>query len=836
MQQEQNTIDLHGLTLLVGVCAWVAGILLAYTVHLSEFLLLVGAAATLIFIILLWHERQSRLSASILLCLLLGAWRCSHSLPANDPLAQTLSHAIGNSLTIRGCVSEEPKLYGNNHLLSITVSSISQDKGTTWQEADEKLTVVARGTAIEDPYGANYGSIVELQGKLSNPLAGSAPDTLANMLFPRIRVTANAGNPLLAALFSWRITLSNIIEQVLPQPDAAVLVAILLGLRTPDLHPLVHLFQTTGTVHIIVASGFKVTLLAGIVASSTRWLRRSKIEQGKLLPAQKRSGWQNWLSMSLILASITAYTILSGAGAAAIRSGVMGSLIVIAPRMGRTYNVYTALAFTAFLMSLIDPFVLWDVGFQLSFLGTLGIVLFTPYFHRPLLRIARFPLGYMLSEMFAVTLAAEVATLPILAIDFQLVSWIAPFTNTIVVPLLAEMIMLGGLVCAIGLVSLPLAKLASWVVWPFLEYIVRTIQWHNSIWWAATPIPPFNSAIIWCYYALLTVVAGFVLIKWPISKEHTIKQDLLLGLSKRAWRLIQVSMALFLIAFIGVNEYLNLRSTPDMTLTFLPVASKGQLQGDALLIRTPDHKTILINGGPDISSLAQELDARLPLWQRSLDAVILTDPRQDHITGLLDIVQRYKIGVVIDAGMLHPDTTYTRWRRTISERNISYLTARQSNNFQIGNSVSLQVLWPPAPLHKGSNEVRDNSLILRIWTPTLRLLLLGTGAQSKFALSGLLGTIDPISLQAEIVQMVEEANTPFPEELDNVLQSAHPTCLLMTPSAISKKVQTGTPSTKQKQRLPAQARQWQSIPTQHTAQIGSFQINTNQRDWCVNTV
>ncbi len=837
MQRERRNIDLRGLALVIGVGAWLTGILIESFVVLPSFMLLVGAAVTLILIVLLWHERQSRLITCMFMCLFLGALRYSSSSLTNDP--QALSNSIGASLTVRGTVSDEPKLYGENHLLSVSANSISLDKGSTWQDAHGQLTVLAPGTTIEDPYGANYGSVVELQGKLQSPLPHSSPDVLANMFFPAIQVTATAGNPVLVMLYSWRITLSNIIEQALPQPEAALLVAILLGLRTPDLHPLTSAFSTTGTAHLIVSSGFKVTLLSGIVASSTRWLDSNKIEQGKLLPAQKRGGWRRWLSTVPIIISIAAYTILNGAGAAAIRSGVMGELLVIAPRIGRTYNIYTSLAFTALLMSLGDPFVLWDTGFQLSFIGTLGIVLFTPFFQRLLLPIARLPLGHMISETLAVTLAVQVATLPILALDFQLLSLIAPLTNMLTVPLLGTLILLGVLICGAGLVFLPLAMLIGWVVLPLLQYVVYIVQWCANVRGSSIPINVSNSGIAWIYYALLALLVSFVIKKWPTlasSTEHTLKQNLLPGLSRRMWHLIQLGLALLVIITTGMTTLVSQANT-DLTFTFLNVTSKGQPQGEAILVRTPDDKTLLIDGGLDASSLAQELDSRLPSWQRSLDVVLLTTPRQDHLVGLLDIVQRYEIGEIIDAGMLHPNTTYARWRRTISERNIHYRAVNQGTDIRIGRFVSLQVLWPASPLHKGSNEVRDNGLILRIVTPTLRLLLLGAGAQSTYALSGLLDTVDTTYQQAEIVQMIEETSVPFPKELDSVLQNAHPALLLMTPSALSKKQKTSAHSTNQTPiSSPIQERKWQNIPTIRTAQMGTIQINANQQGWSINTV
>lgn len=159
----------------------------------------------------------------------------------------------------------------------------------------------------------------------------------------------------------------------------------------------------------------------------------------------------------------------------------MGALLVIAPRIGRIYNVYTALALAALLMSAFDPFVLWDVGFLLSFIGTLGIVLFTPFFQFYLRFLERLPLGTHLAEILAVTLAAQTATLPLFAINFHEVSFIALLTNILTVPLLGLLLILGVLISVTGLFFLPLATLIGYVVWPFLIYMNTVVTWCFNI-------------------------------------------------------------------------------------------------------------------------------------------------------------------------------------------------------------------------------------------------------------------------------------------------------------------------------------------------------------------
>ena len=341
----QNKLtELYGLELVVVIGAWLTGILLESWVSLPAFALLVGACAALLWLIPLWRDSQARLIMFIILWLLLGAWRFAIASPTGD--SQAISAFIGTGkVEVRGTVADEPKLAGRSRLLLIGVSSISKNGGTTWQDAHGQLEAQTLGGEIENPYGPNYGDNVELQGKLQAPTPHSSPAIFASMAFPRINVNSSGGNPIIAALYHLRTILATLISQSLPQPEASLLIALLLSLRTPTLKPLIPFFNETGTAHLIAPSGFKVTVLAGLVAASTRWLyEKTDTQKIPMLPAQKfRVNRRRWLATALTISSIAAYTILNGAGPAAIRAGMMGILLVLAPRLGRIYNIYTGL-------------------------------------------------------------------------------------------------------------------------------------------------------------------------------------------------------------------------------------------------------------------------------------------------------------------------------------------------------------------------------------------------------------------------------------------------------------------------------------------------------------
>jgi competence protein ComEC len=641
------------------------------------------------------------------------------------------------------------------------------------------------GPSAEDPYGANYGDSVQLQGKLQSPTPTSPKNVIASMGFPRIHVSATGGNAIFAWIYHLRNQLATLIEQALPEPEAAILIAIFLGLRTPALHPLAIAFNVTGTAHLIVPSGFKVTILSGLVSRSTQYLSPKHTGPFPLTPLHK--SWRDWIRITLVLLSIALYTVLSGAGPAALRAGIMGGLSAITPGLGRKYNVYTGLAGAAILMSCIDPFVLWDVGFLLSFLGTLGIVLLTPYIQRLLQPIAKLPAGPLIVEMAAVTLAAQIATLPIFAVAFQQVSLIAPIANILTVPLLGLLIFLGLAIGATGFILHPLLPLCGWIAWPFLWYMKIIITQCSLLPLAFFHVDHLDGPIAWLYYALLIPLIGLWLYRYPLSprpphtQSSTKHQPSLLAPRNR--KLLYTGGVVFIVVMIGIT-IIPTPSTTSNTISFFNIdatkANGQHIHGEAILVHTQDGKTLLIDGGNDIVSLSQLLDDQLPHWKRPLDMVILTSPQQDTITGLQDVLTRYDVGAVFDAGMAHPSTTYARWRRIIDERKLQYTSVVQGTTIPLGATTQIQILWPQDKLHAGSNEIRDNGLILRLVMPGLRLLLLGSSIQSNYALSGLLASVDGNMLKADIVQVLGETDTPVSSALTDVLQHAQPSLVVIT--------------------------------------------------------
>jgi competence protein ComEC len=821
---ENSTPNLRGLLLVVLVGSWLAGIILSAWFVLPQVIWLVATGLALLGSYICWRKPTGRILALALLCICLGAWRYTIAIPSNDPAA--IHRLLGTGkLILQGTITNEPRLEQHSTLLTVTVQSVSRDQGKTWQEAHGTISVQILGATFDDAYGPRYGDNIQLAGQLTAPPTYSTPETQASMAFPQLIIKSRGGNPLLVALYQLRTTLAGIIIQALPQPFAAVLIAIFLSLRTPALKPFLVFFNVTGTAHLIAPSGFKVTLLAGLITGGTRWLMpKQGLQDWRLLPMERRRGnWQRWSRTGLVMVGIVIYTFLSGSGPAALRAGFMGCLLVLAPRLERIYNVYNALALTALLMSIFDPFILSDTGFQLSFLGTLGIVVLTPFFQRLFHVLTRLPLGEQIVEMVAVTLAAQIATLPIFVLSFQQISFIAPIANILTVPLLGLLLSLGTLVCLSGLLSLQLALLCGWLVWPLLWYITAAITWCAHVPGAYLTVTHLNPLLAWGYYALLACITQLLLANWRTGAlvNHKHKQAAPL-LSRPLQRILQCGLAMLMLLTTGAMVQV---AQPDGHLTITLLTSEQQNQGQALLLRTAYGQSALFDEGADSSTLAQTLDAHLPFWQRSLSLVVLTDTSSANLAGLQDVINRYSVAQVIDAGMLHPSVAYARWRRTLSARNVVYTQVRQGASITLDNQITLQVLWPPAQLHKGSDETHDNALILRLLAPGLHLLLLNATSLSTYALRMLPESVAPAYLQAQIVQISSSAGKDFAPALTSILTLAQPTLLMLT----------SIPATKNKQAAPTPtlpAGPWQELDA---GKNGPLEMSADRQGWSISS-
>ena len=153
---------------------------------------------------------------------------------------------------------------------------------------------------------------------------------------------------------------------------------------------------------------------------------------------------------------------------------------------------------------------------------------------------------------------------------------------------------------------------------------------------------------------------------------------------------------------------------PDSNLhiSFLNVG-----QGDAILIQTPNHQNILIDGGPDPQKINLELSKKLPFWDRTIDLMISTQPQADHVTGLVEVLQRYKVQQVLEPGVPYNSLIYEEWLKLVEEKQIEHTIATAKQEADLGHGIRLVVLNPPPkPFQETSCDVDNNGVVIKlIW-------------------------------------------------------------------------------------------------------------------------
>ncbi|MDQ6917747.1 MAG: ComEC/Rec2 family competence protein [Candidatus Dormibacteraeota bacterium] len=507
-------------------------------------------------------------------------------LPAAEPgLAVQAAALAGRTVTVSGAAVDDAKAVSGGYEVLLEPGPL-HDAGGSALPAPGNLLVRARGqTAI------GYGDRLEVTGRLRLPDERPGFDRRAYLAERQVRIelaaTRVSSRPAVwspAQLPSQlRARYRAAVEAVLPQPHAALLLGVVLGIRTGVPVRLEQALQATGLVHLLVLSGLKVAVFARLAGSA-------------LAPLLGR-----WSSVP-VLALVALYALAGGATPAAVRAAAMGGLAVLGSRLGRPTHVWTSLAVVAAAMLGWHPELAWDVGFQLSFLGTAAIVLLTPAL------TAR--LGWLpgiVREPFAVTLAAQVGTLPLTAAGFHVLSPVAPVANALVLPLLPAMVGAGLLLAPLAAIP-DLGRVLAIPLDALLAYLEQVAVLLAAFPLAAVPITTFPAWVGGAYYSALSGIG--VAFRTAGSR-----------------RAVALALAAGVPLAIAGGEVIAWRAHPPAAA----VLDVGD--GQALLLTGPSGR-VLVDGGPSPARLAAALGEQLPPWENRLAALVITSPALAHAGGL----------------------------------------------------------------------------------------------------------------------------------------------------------------------------------------------------------
>jgi len=622
------------------------------------------------------------------------------------PTGDELQRYIGaNNVSITGTICEEPEATNASVKVILSVRDVNGEAS-----AGNLLIRTSRYPTL------SYGDLLEVKGELELP-----PDNLngfnyraylesqgvyTSMYYPHVELILKGQAPQpLQAIYSFRHKLGETLRKSLPEPESSLARGILLGLRGDIPDSLNEAFQHSGTTHILAISGQNMAIIAGIVISiATRLF-------GKHRPTY----------LILTLAVLWLYALLAGMSAPVLRAVIMVSIYLLGTYLGRQRSGLTAISFSAAVMIAINTKILWQISFQLSFAAVLGLVLITPKLQDWLSRLA---MPKIAVDSLAVGMGAVLATMPLTVYYFgytSIVTLPATFFASLVLP---AVIIITAAVATIGMVWLPAAQVIGWVDWLLLKYFVITVQGFAAIPSASVEIAQIKTWMVSIYYGLLTAVL------WLCSKMKRLlpRKDDALSASESLSKSTSSKWAIAVLMTIAVLTWIAVFTMPEaenLQISFIDVG-----QGDAILIRSPSHHYILIDGGPSPEAICLALGNMLPFWDRNIDMMILTHQHDDHASGLVEIAERYRIGQVLyppDLLDTKADIDYmqasTELHKTISDRGIRCMSAQAGQIIDIGGA-QIEVLNPPEELYQNTDsDIDNNGVALRVSMGEISFLL-----------------------------------------------------------------------------------------------------------------
>ena len=501
----------------------------------------------------------------------------------------------------------------------------------------------------------------------------------------------------------------------LPPSEAAVLNGVVFGAQGMIDKATRQAFTETGVVHILSVSGLHVGLvLAGLI--------------GLFGILRLAPGWTAPLATPVLIF----YAIMTGINPAVLRATLMALLFLWAHHLGRDRDWPTTLALAALVILFLNPLQIFHPGFQLSFAATWGLLYIGPILTKAFLELFKgLPqsIARTAAQGLAIPLAAQLATIPLVAWYYNLISPISIPANLLVVPLVGLILALGLLSAGLGLIWLPMAGLVNAgttiVMSVFMGVVGFLQQLPGAVIYLSTP--PVLLAVVW--YGGLLYAAGIFYTELGSTERQRWK----------SWAPAGAALVLILLMI-----WLPWPSNHRLVVHFIDVG-----QGDSILVQTPGGKNMLIDTGgrrgeyQNGTGTGDQVVAPYlrKIGVNQLDALVLTHPHEDHCGGAAYIIKNFPVDMVLVSpvgsealdgkpapteqsasgavnGKKKTDeevpTAYTTLLKKLSTSGIQVQTAEAGDSLRLDPDIYMEVLWPEDSGSVEGAVPNNGSLVLRL--------------------------------------------------------------------------------------------------------------------------
>lgn len=668
---------------IVGIAiALVLGIIVQFYLRLSMEIILIIISFNLLMIILLVSlKRKERII--IILCgiFFLGALHLEYNYCIKDPL----NCFVNKKVELIGDCAQ--KYVTDKSVYIFNVNRVKY-KGKSYEIKDKALLKIFdyKGISLNDKK-------VIVKGKLKIPDGARNPrmfdynlylktqgiQTILNISSNNMKIIGDGNLPFLLKLrHEIKSYIYNKTLKILPDDEGKIALSMAFGDKKIINKNLYEEFKASGTAHALAVSG----LHFGILFVFIDFILKSLKIQEKY-------------KSSILVLLIWVFAFVVGFSPSVIRASSMITLCSLSNTFNRKYDLFSSLALICLVNVIINPFIIFNVGFQLSFFAVISIGLFyKPIYER--LRV----LPNFLRKMVSTTLSAQIGTSPIIAYHFNNFSLIAPIINIPIVILITFILPLSLVLFITLFVHMSIARFIAY----FDKLLIKILIWTNSI-SSYIPFSSFN-VISPSFLFLAAFYFGIMLIFYkdriPYINKYKLREILLF----------------FLIVVLGVYGF-SLVSPKKIKVTFVDVG-----QGDCILIETPKGKNVLIDGGKYKKDFLSKFLLKNHI--SNIDLICISHIHNDHIGGIIDVINNVKFESVVIGTKIYSCEEYEELVKQCAVKNIPIKEFTRGKTITLEKNLTLTAIHPsPTPMGNTEDDINNNSLVIILKYKDFEVLLTG---------------------------------------------------------------------------------------------------------------
>ena len=533
-----------------------------------------------------------------------------------------------------------------------------------------------------------------------------------------------------------KLAMTENIEKVLEKEEEQIVKGLILGDTTALEEELKEKFQIANISHVLAVSGMHIIyIIMGIEIVLKKWIGKRHVKY-------------------VVIIGLLFYMVLTGYTSSIVRAGIMGIMGILAFLVYRKNDIWTSIAISLGIILIQNPYAITGVGLQLSYLGTIGIILFNKNIKQFLDNIKWIKNNIQikrskrisktvenLKDMISVTLSAQIMILPIMVYHFNMIGIYFVITNILVSIIIGPIMFLSIIFIFSSCIHLQISQFIS----IFLSFGIKClIQISNlaNLPFSKIYLPTPSILFILIYYIVILVGNQIYVIytnKYINNTKRRVKNVIALMkykvyekkkkifkiyrkiLEKRNAKafILRTYKIIFLIIFlIGIYQI-----SKDLEIYFLDVG-----QGDSCFIVTPNHKTILIDGGGSTSNTFDVgKDTVIPYLldkgYTKLDYVFISHFDQDHVGGILPVLEEFKVGQIFISKQGEKSENYETFLEIVEQKNLKVQEVKIGDKITIGD-VTFHILWPSGNQIE-ENILNNNAMVMKLQYKNFSMLFTG---------------------------------------------------------------------------------------------------------------